>query len=366
MGLRGRIVVSLGVLGCMSGVAVADSSHHHHHKKPAPKPAPAPAPEAAPAPEPPAPAADETPWGKGVSPERKTAALQLLNEGNELFVQNHFPEALAKYEEAIGQWDHPAIHFNIVRALLALDRPLEAEASLEKALAYGADPLEADHYAEAMSYKGLLAGRIGTVELSCKQADVRVKLDGADLLACPGSTVKKLLPGNHVVVSTKKGYQTESKDIVIIGGAKVTVGVTLAVIPPPTEYEYKSRWSTWKPWAVGVAGVAIAGGGVVLRVLAQRDLDELDDTFQNVCQPDCTKARYEELGLADDESKIESRSRIAVGTMIGGGVIAAAGIALVILNRPKPYAKERPAPSTAQLVPSVTPSGGGLTVVGRF
>jgi hypothetical protein len=350
----------------MSAVAGADSSRHHHKKRPptpAPAPAPAPAPEPPPPPEP---AADETPWGKGVSPERKTAALQLLNDGNALFVQNHFPEALAKYEEAIGQWDHPAIHFNIARALLALDRPLEAEASLEKALAYGADPLEADHYAEAMSYKGLLSGRIGTVEVSCKQADVKIKLDGAELLACPGSTVKKLLPGNHVVVSTKKGYETESKDIVIVGGAKLAVGVTLAVIPPPIEYEYKSRWSTWKPWAVGGAGVAIAGGGLVMRLLAKRDLGELDDTFQTVCQPDCTVARYKELGLDDDAAGIESRSRIAVGAMIGGGVIAAAGIALVILNRPKPFAKERPAPATAQLVPSLTPAGGGLTVVGRF
>lgn len=365
MGLRAQLAVTLLAV-CSAGSVARGDSHHHRKPKPkAPEPTPAPAPEPAPPPAP-EPAADETPWGKGVSAERKTAALQLLNEGNALFLQNHFPEALAKYQDAIGQWDHPAIHFNIARALIALDRPLEAQESLDKALAYGAEPLEADHYAEAISYKSLLAGRIGTVEVSCKQAGVKIQLDADVLATCPATTSKKLLPGKHVVVSTKKGYQTETKEVTIIGGAPTAVSVELKIIPPRTEYEYRSRWSAWKPWAVTGAGVAIAGAGLAVRLLAAGDRDDLETTFNDTCQPDCTVEHYRELGLADQEASIERNSRIGVGAMIAGGVIAATGIALVILNREQPYAKEQPTRTTAQLVPSVTPSGGGLTVVGRF
>ncbi len=366
MRIRARsALVPVLVLACLSSVAGADSTRRKKKRTPEAAPAPAPAPEPAPEPAPPPePPADATPWGKGVSAERKDKAFALLEQGNALFVQNRFPEALAKYEEAIGQWDHPAIHFNIVRVLLALDRPLEAQASLEKALAYGAAPLETDHYAEALSYKGLIGGRVGTLNVSCKQAGVTVKLDGAQLLVCPGQVTKKLMPGNHAIVGTKLGHQTETKDVVIVGGAKLDVGLELVTTAQATVY--RSRWSAWKPWALTISGVAIAGAGLGLRMLAVRDSDELDATFQNMCQPDCTRDRYVELGLADDETRIERNSKIAVGTMIGGGVIAVAGITAVILNRPRPYVKERRSQASAQLVPSLTPAGGGLAVVGRF
>ena len=69
-------------------------------------------------------------------------------------------EALAKYEDAVAVWDHPAIRFNMVRALIALDRPLEAYENLEKALAYGKDPLEDQVYSEAQNYQRLLEGLV--------------------------------------------------------------------------------------------------------------------------------------------------------------------------------------------------------------
>src|SRR5687768_16838564 len=98
---------------------------------------------------PPARADDETPWSQGVTAAQRETAQRLLEEGNDLFVENKHREALAKYEEAVASWDHPAIRFNMVRALIALDRPLEAYESVLKALAHGAAPLEPEVYTEA-------------------------------------------------------------------------------------------------------------------------------------------------------------------------------------------------------------------------
>jgi hypothetical protein len=61
----------------------------------------------------------DTPWSRGVTDAAKAQAQALLEEGNALIVQNLFREALAKYEAALAAWDHPAIRFNMVRALIA-------------------------------------------------------------------------------------------------------------------------------------------------------------------------------------------------------------------------------------------------------
>ena len=60
----------------------------------------------------------EKPWARGVSKERRAKAQALLERGNTAFLANRFKEALELYEEAVAAWDHPAIRFNAVRALV--------------------------------------------------------------------------------------------------------------------------------------------------------------------------------------------------------------------------------------------------------
>lgn len=367
MGTRVWIAVMVTVV-CVAGVASADSPRKRDRKRkqkePVQEPAPAPSPEPTPAPAPPSPPQDDTPWGKGVTAERKAAAEQLLGEGNALFVQNRFREALAKYEQATAQWDHPAIHFNIVRTLISLERPLDAQVSLEKALAHGEAPLD-EHYTEALNYKRLIASQVGTLEISCKQPGVRVKLDGTDVLACPGTASRRVLPGPHVVVGSKAGHQTETKDVVLVGGNQLPVRIELITIAQATVY--KTRWASWKPWAVAGGGVLVAGIGYLLQLQAESELDQLERSITATCPPSgCTEERYDELGHASTESRIKLQNRIAIGTMVGGGAIVVAGIVAVLLNRPKPYIKERQQPMTARVRPSITTSGAGLSLEGRF
>jgi hypothetical protein len=61
-----------------------------------------------------------------VSDVQMKSAETLLSEGNALFVDKRYADALAKYGEAIASWDHPAIRFNIVRCLIQLGRNFEA------------------------------------------------------------------------------------------------------------------------------------------------------------------------------------------------------------------------------------------------
>jgi tetratricopeptide (TPR) repeat protein len=291
---------------------------------------------------------DETPWSRGVTAEQRERAQRLLEEGNDLFVENKFPEAIARYEEAIASWDHPAIRFNVVRALIALDRPLEAYENLERALAFGKDPLEEQVYMEAINYRTLLEGRIAEVKVTCAQRGVAIRLDGVAFLDCPGSRTVRLLPGAHAIVGRKDGYLTSTQDLVLLPGETTEVDVTLSTLDAAAVT--RTRWATWKPWAVAGGGVAVAGLGVLLDAKASADMDRFEREVARECADvACPPDRFGDL-----ESTAKTENRIAIGMMITGAAVVVTGVTLVILNRPRTF------------VPTVSPEGAGLAVFGRF
>jgi hypothetical protein len=321
---------------------------------------------ATPTPEPPPPPSDDTPWGKGVSAEAKAAAQALLNDGNTLFLAKNFREALEKYQAAIASWDHPAIRFNIVRTLIALERPLDAATNLEPALAFGQAPFADEAlYTEALNYQLLLAGQIAEYEVKCTQAGVRVKLDGQRLLDCPGTKSGRVLPGMHVIVGQKPDHLTSNQDVLLLPGKKQVVDVELRSLAEATVYT--TRWQTWKPWAVMGGGAALAGVGLLLDRDARNDLDQLDRTVQATCSTNsCTRAQYEQIGYEDAESRALIKNRVAIAMIATGAGVVITGVVGVLLNRPRAATVEQAEPMRAQLVPTVTGQGGGLALVGRF
>jgi hypothetical protein len=307
------------------------------------------------------PARDDAPWAKGVSSERKAAAGKLLEAGNDLFVQNKHREALAKYQEAVASWDHPAIRFNMVRALIALDRPLEAYDSLEKALAYGKGPLEDHVYREALNYKQLLEGQIASVAIKCTQVGVKISLDDdAGFLSCPGSRTVRTRPGSHAIVGSQTGFLTQKLDLVALPGTEKVVEVTLLSLESATLT--RSRWAAWKPWALAGGGAAVAGLGAFLEIRADHWLGEYDNGVKAQCggPAGCTAAQ---LGsLADLRSRGHLETTIAVPTMVVGGMALIGGIAGVIINRPHTVMRER----RPTVTPTLGPEGAGVTLFGEF
>lgn len=305
----------------------------------------------------------ETPWGKGVSGERRAAAQAKLADGNALFLQNRFREALAVYKEALQSWDHPAIRFNVVRCLIALDQPLDAFTNLERALAFGKEPFEEQIYTEALNYQRLLAGQIGELEVTCSQPGVEVKLDGKLFVQCPGKASSRAVPGIHVLVAQKAGHQTLTKDLVLLPGKKQTEAVQLETLADATEY--RTRWATWQPWAVAGLGAAVAGVGFLVDQQGRSQLDQLRRAFAATCTATaCTREQFEALDYEATEQSAITKNRIGIGVMVAGGAIVAAGIVGVILNRPRPYVKERRGAVT--LAPALTPTSASIGVQGAF
>jgi tetratricopeptide (TPR) repeat protein len=278
----------------------------------------------------------EPPWAQGVPPERRAEAQRLLEQGNALFLRGDHRAALTTYQEALKSWDHPAIRFNLARALIQLDRTIEAYDNVEQALRHGKSALEDHVYTEAQGYLRLLRGQIGEIDVRCTQPGTEVRVDGRPFLSCPGEKRERLLPGTHVLLTSGPGYLPESRDVLVQAGAPQTISVKLTTLSDATRTQ--RRWDVWKPWAVVGGGVAMAGLAGLLRWQAKRHNAEYGDDVARLCGD--MPCRDGDLPLAtrnlDRRAERENKSALAVGGLAAATTVA--GLVLVFLNPARPIA----------------------------
>jgi len=304
---------------------------------------------------------DAEPWAAGVTAAQRATAHQLLQEGNALFLEKKYAEALRTYRRAIAAWDHPAIRFNIVRCLVELDRPVEASENLVLALKYGSAPLESSVYGEALAYRRLLAKQVGHLEVRCEQPGVRVVLDGQALANCPAARNRRVAPGHHLVVATKAGYLTRTVDVIVLGGKQETLELILDPLSRGARITH--RWSTWKPWALFGAGVGTAIAGGVLELKAAADMNSYDDAVARSCS--AVACRDADLAPLDDlKSSAKLENGVALGLMGAGAAAIVTGGILIYANRPRAvYETTEPAPAIGV---APLPGGGVISVRGVF
>lgn len=299
------------------------------------------------------------PWAVGVSEQNKQTAQRALDEGNALFLDKKYSEALAKYQAAVAAWDHPAIRFNIVRCLIQLDRQVEAADNLKLALKYGAAPLEDAVYNEALAYEKLLANQIGELSIECKQSGVVLTLDGQPLATCPAREVRRVSPGPHQVLGRKEGFLPRAIEVVVLGGKQQEVKLELDPLAKAARIEH--RWPTWVPWVVFGGGAGVVGAGALLRLSAVQQMD----SFDRIVAQKCSMIACTDEQLGDDRElrkDAEDRGRVAVGVMITGAAVVATGAVMLYLNR------GRTVYPTETITPTVTPTSGGaaLSLTGSF
>ena len=305
--------------------------------------------------------AGNEPWATGVTEAQKQAAQKLLEEGNTLFLEKKFSPALEKYKQAVAQWDHPAIRFNMVRCLIQLEKPVEASDSLALALKYGKDPLEDTVYTEALNYQKLLATQIGDFEIHCEQSGVKVSFDGQALLTCPGTAQRRATVGQHMIVGTKDGFLTKTTEVVVLGGKQQNV--KLSLIPLDAAAKITHRWPGWVPWAVFGGGLAVAGLGGLVELQAYSRMDSYDKQVAHNCAlVHCDPNDPMMLDTTDKDSA-QRLNTIAIGVMSAGAAITITGGVMMYMNRGRTVYEK----SVDKVVRVVPQRGGGLvTFGGRF
>ena len=291
--------------------------------------------------------ADEVkPWAAGVSEAEQTAALAIYREGNSEFEESRYPQALGKYRLALTHWDHPAIRFNMAVALINLDQPLEAYEHLEKAMTFGAAPLGAEGYAQAVTYKKLLDGQLARIRVHCRIDGADVTLDGKPLLHCTGEATRLLVPGEHHLVATKPGFQPETAALVLVPGKEHVHEVTLAAVGT----KLVRRWGANRPWIVVGIGAGAALIGTVFELQSRSDYKSYDELVLSECPLGCPPDRAVSTSL---RTKGHVENIAGVSLLVTGGVVAIAGLVGVYLNAPRPIGERTP------VVTPVALRGGG-------
>lgn len=274
-------------------------------------------------------AAEERPWAEGVPADTQKKATDLFEKGNELLKDSIFAQAAVTYREALRLWDHPAIHYNLVLALLNLDQPVDVRHHLEKAMRYGSAPLGEENYEKSKGYLALVEKQLVKLTVACAEPEAEVKLDGRTLYTAPGNWEGWVRAGPHTVLATKPGKMPTEVSRELTAGDNVQLMLELKNAAQAAEY--RRRWDTWIPWTVFSAGavVALAGGG--MHFTGMSDIEAFDTEVASCggCVPSPAVTELKTGG--------ESMQQLGVAAYSVGGAALVTGGILLYMNRPIAY-----------------------------
>lgn len=281
----------------------------------------------------PGPARGDTPpgaWHRGVSDERKQRARALFTEGGELLEQLMLREALARYEAALSYWEHPQIRLYLARVQQKLGRPLDAYENLRLAGQWGPGALTPQDEEDARRMtRALLETELAAIVVGCDEPGVEVALDGKPWFVGPGVERRLIRPGEHVVRADGRGYVPVLERVTVVAGTQASLALALrADVRPSTR-----RWSAWTPWAVVASGIAAGVVGIGLRSEASIHFERVERDFHERCggAERCPASR----SSLHDRARWEDR--LALGAFAAGGALAASGLVMAWLNRPRSY-----------------------------
>ena len=309
-----------------------------------------------------------------VSAADEREALTAFHQGNELLNNGLFPQAVEKYRSALSHWDHPAIHYNLALALINLEQPLEVYEQLQKAIEYGAEPLEKDKFDHAKEYLKLVEGQLADVEVTCDKIGAKVAVDGKDVFVAPGKYTAKVRVGKHTFFADKQGYNARITAPFIGPGEKFRIELKLYTAEELTRY--RRRWqTTWFPYVVAGSGalVGLIAGGVELS--ARSSYQEFDRAIVG-----CNLQTGNNGGCPSGTSLTSTKHSGDTKKMIGyvgygvAGAAIATGLGLAWLNRRQPYQiraedlqnEQDDRTRAVSLIPVIAPDMAGAMVTGQF
>ena len=279
------------------------------------------------------------PWEKGSTQDQRDRAHGIFSEGNDHFFKRDYARAIELYEQAIVVFDHPRIRLALARTLIRVGRPADAHPHLVSALRWGAAPLDAEEYAEALDQQAALSRQLGVLVIRCRARGARLTLDGRDIAPCPGEQRHVVMPGRHQVVGKQVGYLPFTEDAVADAGRETPFDVELKTLEAAAVKQ--RRWATWKPWAVVGGGAVLALAGLPFRRLATTNINRYKERVAALCAPDrCDPNKPEDadnlaqaLALAPIESRAKLENGIAISLWVLGGAVVTTGLVTVFLNR---------------------------------
>lgn len=298
-----------------------------------------------------------------VSQADRDRARELALQGINAFNRNDFATVIDRFEAAERSF-HAPVHLRflaIAYERVTPPRLLEAadawrRLSQERLPADAPQPFR-DAIAEAQRELPRVEARLGHLALSVTNggAGMVVEIDGRAVPEDALSRPQLVAPGEHLITARRAGHTDVQRTVRVEAGATAQVPVAFEAIaqrveepppPPPPQTQTVMRPNPLRTVGFVLAGVGGAAliGGVITGVMASGAYSDLQTSCpNNVCR---TQADLDQRGTVDTLAGATN------GLLIGGGVLAAAGVVMILVGRPRA--------ETVQV--AVGPRGGSLTI----
>ena len=289
------------------------------------------------------------------------AAVQLFEDGRKLMGEQKYAEACPKLAESQRLSPGVGTLLNLGKCYEALGKTASAWTSYKEAVFLG-KKLNDDRVSFAEQSAAKIEPRLMKLQITMQGGDVpglAVRRDDQDVGKGAFGTPIPVDPGDHVIEATAPGYSVWSTHAVANGdGQVVTVNIP-ALVPKPADAAPTAS-SPLRAAAFGVGGIGLGGllvGGVFGGLAVSAASTVKNECAKNVCS---TSAQQSDLSSANTKALV---STVTLGI---GGAALATGVILFVVSRSPAKKDEAAPPRSAELVPSVGPQGGGLSVIGRF
>jgi len=286
----------------------------------------------------------------------RDAARALYLQGIELASAERWPEALAAFEGALRNYEHP----NVVRAVAAtlerMGRFIEAAEAHNRWLQLSSEPPESTARAEAERLRELDLSRIAHLTLSVTPASARLLIDGNE--CAPGQL--PLDPGSHVVEVSAEGFDSTEFELTLREGHSTERSIELRRHEIEPELEAAApRTSTQRrpvsappaPFDEAVLGWTLTGTGAAFLVAAAAMLAHGLDL----------RAQVEHAPEGSHWSALEPKAELSPVLVATGVAASAVGLALSAAGLGLTIASEASRPSL-----SLEVSLRGASLTGSF
>ena len=277
----------------------------------------------------------------------------LVDDGNRLFGEGAFLEALEKYQRA---YELSGAH----GLLYMIGRSYERLGMLKKALEAFRTFVSNPDVPDGPRGKAEMAISVLEERLSTGRLAIQVEPFGAEVFVDgePKGTAPidplTVDAGPHEVVARAPGRVEVRRKVAVPGGGELTVALELPMVEtdtPPEEEEGPS-YSPWT-WVTLGTGIALAGAGAAVFVLGGMDHQEVEDALGKGTM------RYSK---AQDLQESGDAKRTAGVVLLGVGGAALTTMAVLFILE----ATGEPGDSSVSVGMTPSQDGGFFAVQGRF
>lgn len=299
------------------------------------------------------------------SPEEINIARQTAVDGLQAYQAGEFAKALGLFDQAKALYPSAQILRMVGYSQLALERWMDAAASMEAALASTIAPLSDKDKQEVEAELAKAMAHIGVLTVQSEVTGAELAVDGGPFVALPLEKPLRLLEGPHTLMVRAPEHEELTREITVEGGSKLEIPLNPPPIPkdePKPIPKPKPKAIPAKPaegWFPGqrVIGFAAAGAGVALGAAAlgtalagadlrgnvESDVELHNRNFGPNCDYGDTRlCKFDRAVINQDADRADALRDASVGLGISAAVLAAAGVVFVI------FAPGGPAAATTQ------------------